>query len=303
MTVSNTFYRLRLEPLPEHICGIHNRKENFQWFYSPDQGKIRCEIGFLQEGSLSERCADGEHTYAQGTVHTIVRDRYFRQYCTDPVFHGFALVFTVAVPPEPITAEQAAAWSSAPHEAILPEHIEDYTTCQQIGKLIKSVIGVNNSDHIARGLRLRTALYECLTLATEQAVQQAQQLLMQNAPNQSVLLACQHIRAHLSENLNVWDVARAAGAKYSHLKRVFRQEMNMSMVDYINSARIQQVEKLIAVDGLSLAEAGRLVGISDPNYLSRLFRRFTGMTAREYRKIYAECRHTGFTPDGSRIPD
>ena len=293
-----TFHRIRLDPLPEKISAINNRKEDFQWVYAPEENKTLCEINYLQEGSISEMRPDGERTYPQGTVLTLVHDHCGRQYCKDPILHEFPLMFSVTAPPEPVTAEYVAFWDSAPNEAILPEAITDYATCQQVGNLIKSVIGVNNSDLVARGLRLRTALYKCLAVVTESAVQQARQLLAEHSAGSSTVPACEYIREHLAEKLNVRDVAQAIGANYHYLKILFRREMNMSMVDYINSARIRQVEKLITVDGLSLAEAGSAVGIRDADYLSRLFRRCTGITAREYRKVFNERRHKGFSPDG-----
>jgi len=298
MAAAATFYRLLLDPLPEYIHAINNRKEDFQWIYAPKDDRMLCEINFLQEGSISEMHPDGEHTYPQGTVLTLVHDHCGRQYCKDPVLHEFPLVFSVFAPPEPVTAEYVALWDSAPNEAILPKAITDYATCQQIGNLIKSVIGVNNSDLVARGLRLRTALYKCLAIVTEAAVQQAKQQLLEIMPNACTALACEYIRAHLSENPGVQEIARAAGTDYDRLKRLFRREMNMTILDYVNSAKIRQVEKLITVDGLSLAEAGATVGIRDPDYLSRLFRRCTGITAREYRKVYTERWHKGFSAEG-----
>jgi len=52
MAAVPTFYRVRLDPLPECIHAINNRKEDFQWIYAPDDDSFRCEINFLQEGSI-----------------------------------------------------------------------------------------------------------------------------------------------------------------------------------------------------------------------------------------------------------
>ena len=292
------FYRVRLDPLPEHLYAITNRKENFQWIYTPIDKDIRCEINFLQEGSLSEMRPDGEHTYPQGSVLTLVHDHVGHQYSKDPILHEFVLIFNVAQPPEPVSAEFAAHWDAVPNGALLPETVTNYAACQQVGNLIKSVIGVNNSDLVARGLRLRTALYKCLAVVTESAVQQARQLLAENPTSNSTVLACEYIREHLAEKLNVREIAGAIGANYNYLKILFRRDMNMSMVDYINSTRIQRVEQLITVEGLSLTEAGKAVGICDADYLSRLFHRYKGITAREYRMVYNERRHKGFSPNG-----
>ena len=294
------YYLVRLNPTPSNVVARSNRKDNYRWEYQSSRFSTRCEITFLQEGSLSETREDGEHTYGQGTVMTFVEDRFFSMYSKDPVYMEYFLSFLAALPPEPMTEEQVAGWTSTANEAILPEHVTDPAVCRQVAAIIKSVIGVAESERIARGLKMRTAMYDCLTLLTEYAVLQARQRLehREKLRSRCTLKAMDYVREHLAEKLTVEEVAAAAGVKYGLLKKKFRQEMNMSLVEYINQARIRQVEKLITVQGMKLEEAGSLVGISDPDYLSRLFRQCTGITVREYRRAYAERQErSGATRD------
>ena len=69
--------------------------------------------------------------------------------------------------------------------------------------------------------------------------------------------------------------------------------MDMSIVEYWNRSRIHKVEQLITVGGMTLIEAGDAVGIGDVKYLSRLFHRYTGMTAQEFRHIYHSRSNNG----------
>lgn len=294
------YYLVRLSPTPCNVTARSNRKENYRWEYQSSRFSTRCEITFLQEGSLSEMREDGEHTYEQGTVMTFVEDRFFSMYSKDPVYMEHFLSFLAALPPEPMAEEQVAAWTSRANEAILPEHVTDPAVCRQIANIIKSVIGVAEGERIARGLKMRTAMYECLTLLTEYAVLQARQRLehREKLRSRCTVKAIAYIREHLSEKMAVETVAEAAGVKYGLLKKKFRQDMNMSLVEYINQTRIRQVENLITVQGMKLEEAGAQVGIGDPDYLSRLFRQCTGITVREYRRAYAERQErSGATRD------
>jgi len=295
MTEVPAYYRVILDPPPSVLAAFNNRKENYNVFYVPQEDYTVCEINYLQEGSVSEMRSDGEHTYPQGTVHTMVHDRSYRQYCKDPVLHEFLLTFRSPTPPVPMTEEDAAHWQFADHEAILPNYITDLNVCEKISKLIKSVVNVYNSDQVAWELKLRTTLYRCLSILTEQAVLQArQQFTRENRKSPATLLACEYIRTHLHEPLSVGEVAAAAGVKYSHFKRVFAREMNMSIVEYINRSRIHRVEQLITVDGMTLAQAGALVGIRDPDYLSRLFRKYIGMNVQNFRRTYSNHIEFGF---------
>jgi hypothetical protein len=221
------YYLVRLNPTPSSVIAQINRKENYRWEYRSSRFSTRCEITFLQEGSLSEMREDGEHTYGQGTVLTFVEDRFFTMYSKDPVYMEFFISFIAALPPEPMEEEQVAVWFSKPNEAILPEHVTDPAVCQHLANVIKSVMGMNESEQIARGLKMRTAMYECLTILTEYAVAQAQvrQQRLKNQRSRCTIKATQYIHEHLAEKMSVEEIAGAARVKYGLLKKKFRQEM------------------------------------------------------------------------------
>ena len=62
----------------------------------------------------------------------------------------------------------------------------------------------------------------------------------------------------------------------------------MTLMEYVNDQRIMKVREMLAASDISSAKAGEAVGIQDPKYLSRLFRRYTGMTITEYRNLCRE---------------
>lgn len=284
------YYRLRLNPSPKYPKIWSNRKENYVWEYPFDEQKRLCEVIFIQEGTLSEMRADGEHTYQTGTVHSLVHDREFRQYSKDPLYHEFILLFRTAGPVEPMTEEDVALWNNTPFEAILPEYITDVEVCEQIAGLMKSGAKIYRSDRITKNLQLQSIMLEILSIVTEYAVLQARQrqLLPEYHRSRATAKACEYIQAHLGEKLMVQDIAQAIGVNYHHLSRVFHKEMHMTMVEYITRSKIRRVEQLITSSGMTLSEAGVAVGIPEPKYLSRLFHRYTGLTVREYRQIYSD---------------
>ena len=60
----------------------------------------------------------------------------------------------------------------------------------------------------------------------------------------------------------------------------------MSVTEAVAEARIRRVRLLMDTSGLSLKEAGRAAGLEDEHYLSRQFKRYTGMSARQYRAAH-----------------
>ncbi len=282
------YHLIRLDPPPLRCAAYHNRAENYRWENSGAEANHHIEISFLQEGGLYKLQERHESFYPQGSIITLTRSRRYFLYSRDPVFHEFHFTFFSPQKPEQLTTEQAAKWESQDHEAILSDHLSDPVVCRKIGKIIKSMVGLASSDQIARGLKLRTALYRCLAIMTHASVLQARQELEREKqkPNDVTLRALRYIKAHLTEPLSLSAVAQAIGVNYHTLRLNFRKSMNMSLTDHINHEKIRAVEKLITSQAMTLAQAGAVVGIRDPDYLSRLFRRCTGMTAREYRRIY-----------------
>lgn len=283
------YYLIRLDPPPQRLDVPQYRMENHHQLYQPADVP-RMEITFLQEGSVSEKRGGKEVDYGEGTVYTQLHNRSFEQYSKAPVVQKFFMAFNLAEAPRPLHEEEVANWVNTVHCAILPEYITDHAACERIGNLLKTANKLIIYKDMIRSLKLRTIMYECLSVLTEQSVLQAQERLQRISRMQShyTKRAKEYLDGNLHRRVQVAEVAEYAGVSYDHLNRVFRQEMNMTMLEYANRARIRRVEQYITEDGLTLEQAGDRVGIQDTKYLSRLFHRYTGISAAEYRRIYRE---------------
>ena len=62
--------------------------------------------------------------------------------------------------------------------------------------------------------------------------------------------------------------------------------MGNSLVEYINRQRIQTAQQLLTQYDASLEQLAEMVGISDPKYFCRLFKKYAGITVSEYKKRY-----------------
>ena len=55
-------------------------------------------------------------------------------------------------------------------------------------------------------------------------------------------------------------------------------------MEYINRSKLSYMMILIRRYGYTLAQAGKHVGFTDVNYISRIFKRYYGMTVTEYKR-------------------
>lgn len=99
---------------------------------------------------------------------------------------------------------------------------------------------------------------------------------------------CARAKAYVSQNINrrltVSDVAAAVGVSKNYLTNVFSNSEGVTLMEYINRSKLSYMTMLIRRYGYTLAEAGKHVGMTDVNYISRIFKRYYGMTVTEYKR-------------------
>lgn len=99
---------------------------------------------------------------------------------------------------------------------------------------------------------------------------------------------CTRAKAYISQNidrrLTVSDVANAVGVSKNYLTNVFSGSEGVPLMEYINRSKLSYMMVLIRRYGYTLQQAGKQVGFTDVNYISRIFKRYYGMTVTEYKR-------------------
>jgi AraC family transcriptional regulator, transcriptional activator of pobA len=91
------------------------------------------------------------------------------------------------------------------------------------------------------------------------------------------------IDRHQGEPLSLCDVAAELGMTPGHLTTVVRRRTGRTVQEWIIERRMAEARNLLSETELPVAEISRRVGMSDPGYFSRLFRRTHGTSPREWR--------------------
>lgn len=85
------------------------------------------------------------------------------------------------------------------------------------------------------------------------------------------------------EALSLRDIARDIGMTPGHLTTLVRRRTGRTVQDWLIERRLAAARGLLLDTDLPVAEVARRVGIGDPGYFSRLFRRDHGVSPREWR--------------------
>ena len=105
----------------------------------------------------------------------------------------------------------------------------------------------------------------------------------------AVRFAVEVLRRRFREELSVEDIADETGHSPSHLSRLFRIELGTSIMDYLTRLRMDEAKRLLlGDDDKNIGQIAEASGYRDPNYFSRVFRRETGLSPREYR-VTGKC--------------
>jgi AraC family transcriptional regulator, transcriptional activator of pobA len=92
------------------------------------------------------------------------------------------------------------------------------------------------------------------------------------------------IESRVDEPLSLRDVAAEVGMTPGHLTTLVRRRTGRTVQDWIIERRMSRARALLDDTDLPIAEVARRVGMSDPGYFSRQFRRTYGRPPREWRK-------------------
>ncbi len=118
----------------------------------------------------------------------------------------------------------------------------------------------------------------------EDYAQQMHRVQQMAACSARIKLVCEYISNHPEEKLTLEMLAQKAGYTQTYLSRRFRQEMGMSIVDYIRQIRLERAQYWLTYTDKSIEEIADDLGYGNRSYFSKTFRESTGTTPTEYRR-------------------
>lgn len=91
------------------------------------------------------------------------------------------------------------------------------------------------------------------------------------------------IRRNYQEELSLEKIAARYHISPGYLSRLFKSKKDVSLMTYVQNVRIERAKELIDSTDLRTYEIAAVVGIPDPVYFSKTFKKATGMRVRDYR--------------------
>jgi len=173
-----------------------------------------------------------------------------------------------------------------------PESIESYYL-----KLAESVEGVlrerSKDKQIDVRERVSEALYLSDTLAdasdsVDAVFQETAQIIHQHLPkpySKVIRDVIDFLNQHYGEEISLADAANRVFLNRSYLSYLFVQETGSNFSDFLAELRLEKAKELLTAGGMKNYEVAEAVGYKDFRHFGHLFKKHTGMTPSEFRKL------------------
>ncbi len=108
----------------------------------------------------------------------------------------------------------------------------------------------------------------------------------QKKANSIIEKADRFIEANYSQDISLEAVAREVNLSPYYFSRFYKEMTGQNFIDKLANIRIEKAKELLLDPELSIKDISMKVGFTDPNYFSKAFKKITGVTASDYRKLF-----------------
>jgi len=154
---------------------------------------------------------------------------------------------------------------------------------QQIGLALKSDIEAKHPAGCIFGESLATALV--IHLLKQYSIWEARSVsdnegCLSDYQLQKVLV---YIQDHLEQDIALSDIASVVNLSQYHFCRLFKASTGLAPHQYLTQCRIDRAKQLLQTTQLTITDIAFAVGLNNHSSFTRLFRRFVGVTPKEFR--------------------
>lgn len=159
-----------------------------------------------------------------------------------------------------------------------------FTNDTGIYHILQRLLFLFTENHPAKDLFVDFMLKELIIriMQAESKKIYTNQALHMNTSNRLAYVV-NYIRKNLQQNLNVQDLSQKAYMSESNFHKVFKNELGISPVEFINNERIKLASSLLQDPNIKIKEVYMECGFESRSYFNRLFKRKKNISPKEFK--------------------
>lgn len=155
----------------------------------------------------------------------------------------------------------------------------------QMTRLFRQVISETITDAVENKYIASLRLSELLALLY-QAYRETQ---CSGINNPHILCVTRYLLVNFNKSLALASLAQAANITEEHLCRIFKKETGFSPLEFLQLLRLEHAKMRLWEEDGNISDIAALTGFGKSADMNRCFRKYLGMSSREYRqKIWRE---------------
>lgn len=111
---------------------------------------------------------------------------------------------------------------------------------------------------------------------------------MYNSDRNSIVKATNYIRQFYDREISLQFISGFVHLSKNYFANLFKKEVGESFLEYLTRIRIDNAKELLRQE-MKTGDVGSLVGIPDPKYFSKVFKKITGLSPSEYRALHRDA--------------
>ncbi|WPO89017.1 helix-turn-helix domain-containing protein [Chryseobacterium sp. HR92] len=137
-------------------------------------------------------------------------------------------------------------------------------------------------------LIIRNCMSILLNLIARNIIQSETSDLQENRKAFSIMKIITYIQQHIKdrEKTGIQTIAEHFGISGNYFGEYFKQQTGVSYQDYLLDYRLKLVETYLKYSSIRLSEIAYELQFSDESHLSKLFKKYKGVTPGEYRRNF-----------------
>nr|WP_186812422.1 helix-turn-helix domain-containing protein [Paenibacillus xylanexedens] len=104
--------------------------------------------------------------------------------------------------------------------------------------------------------------------------------------SKTVTLCKNYIYNHRYSKITHEEIAEHAGISPNYLSVLFKKEVGVPVNEYIQQIKIEEAKHMIQFTSTPLSEIGSLLSFTDQSYFTKIFKKHSGRTPKQYQQTY-----------------